>query len=474
MSDPNRRPVTWFNARNVTIFVVSMMSVATVWSVIAQWIPPSPYAPAFDSYSGTVIGYRGVHDLLAALGRPVRRNTEPPPAWLHTRDRVVLLQPSILAIELEKDYLKQLQGWVLGGGEVVLVSEDLSPDAVRRALPDGDDARTQRILEFFGENRLLKSLGIEDLTVSGAEQGLEYFREESDDWRHIMTNLYADYRPLDTTCHVSATGTLAELESLAPTVQLPRDTLRYFEGGSIEKAAGSLSVVSARGGTQSKPIALDYEIGGGCVTVIAEPALVTNASLAVASNAVVAYHLIAGPGDRPVLIDEYYHGSLSGSSALHVLTFRPFPVVALIILAAVLVWAWSHLVRFGPPQPTEETNRRRTLEYVDAMARLYRRGRKEAFVLKSLRDGALERLREDVHLPSGIPEHQLVRWLAQRDSDAAQELATLLDTIDALLASGAGIPKPQLLDLQGKLESCRWKNTPPANRPALPMAQTTA
>ncbi len=467
MRGRTRLPAVAFNARNVTVFLVTVMTLGILWSVVAQWIPPSPDMPAFDSYSGTVLGFRGIHDLLEELGPPVRRNTQPPPAWLDTKSRVVLLQPSILAVELEKEYLKRLHTWVEAGGEIVLASDDVDPNAVREALPEGE--RAERFLDFFGEDQLLKSLGIEDLTVVGEETYEDYYREDSDDWRHIMTNVLSDYRRLDTTYTVHGEGTLAYLAELAPEIELPHDYLRSFEGDSIAKADGRFSVSTGSGAAVT--IAVEFTVGAGRVIVVAEPALFTNPSLAIAPNAVVAYHLIAGSGLRPVLIDEYYHGSLSGRNALHVLTLMPFPIVAGAIFITVLLWAWSQLVRFGPPQEYHAPTRRSILEYVDAMARLYKRGRKQPFILKTLRDGTLARLRQELHLPSATPEAHLFSRLAQRDASAARDLVTLVESIDAALSSGANISTGDLSQLQGKLETCRWKNSPQGSQP-IPLQPT--
>lgn len=480
MSTVTQRPPSWFNGRNVVTLVVALMILGVAWSIVAQWIPPSPSEPAFNSYSGTVIGFRGLYELLDMLGHPVHRNLQPPPAWLNATSRVLLLQPSILALELEKDYLEEIQAWVRAGGELAIVSDELGPEAVKAALDDRDDERAERILDFFGKDRLLAGFDIDDLNVANTDRELNIFHRDSDDWRHIATNRYADYRRLSTGYDVSALGTLAPLEDLAPTAELPGESLRYFEGAAIDDATGSVSVAPASGGGASRPIALEYAFGEGTVTFVAEPALLTNVSLRDDANAVLAYHLAAGRNNRPVLIDEYYHGSLAGQSALHVLTLRPFPIVALMVLIALGLWAWSHLVRFGPPEPAHEANRRSMLEYIDAMARLYRRGRKEAFILKTLRDGVLDRLRQDLHMPPGIPEPQLMQRLERRDRDASMELLRLLESIDEMLdrdsarALEHGITKRQLLELQGKLETCRWKNIPATAAPTPPQTRTSA
>lgn len=460
MSTVSKRPVSWFNARNVTIFVVVTMTVGVVWSLIAQWIPPSPRQVAFDSYSGTVIGFRGIYDLLEELGPRVERNLQPPPAWLDGQHRVLLLQPSMLALELEKEYLGHIQAWVRAGGELVIVSEDIGPDAIENSFPLLSDARKSRYLEFFGDERLLAGFGIDELEVAGREDDVNVFDADSVDVRHIVTNLYADYRRLGQSYAVTSSGTLAAIGNVAPTVELPGDSLRYFTGKSIEKASGSVFVTRNHG--EAKAIALEFAVGAGHVTLVAEPALFTNASLQHDRNAVAAYHLAAGSRGLPVLIDEYYHGSLAGRNALQVLTMYPFPVIALCVLAALGLWAWSNVVRFGPAEQAAGVNRRSILEYVDAMARLYRRGKKEAFVLKTLRDGTLDRLRQDLGMPAGIPEAPLIQRLERRDPESALELLDLLERIDAALdldSADRQITKQRLLELEGMLETCRWKNS---------------
>lgn len=453
-----------FSARNVVAAVVTLLTLALVARVVAQWIPPDPDVPAFDSYSGTVIGFRGIHDLLEELGQPVRRSGEPPPAWLTEACRVVMLQPSTLALELEKDYLRQIQAWVRDGGELVLVSYDLGPNTVRRTLSKRHGAQSDRIVEFFGTDELLAGFGLDDLKVEGSARELGMFHEESEDWRHVVTDHYADFRRLNREFPLTASGSLAPIAVAAPRLRLPGDGLRRFAGESVAKADGAIAITTSHDDVDTV-IALEYAVGAGTVTLVSEPVLLTNLSLSYAQNAVAAYHLVAGRSDLPVIIDEYYHGSLAAASALQLLTLRPFSIISLMVLLTVALWAWSQWVRFGPPQPEQTVNRRSILEYIDAMARLYRRGGKEAFVLKWVRDGTLDRLRHDLQLPAGIPPHQLIHRLALRDAAAAAELDTLLSTIDATLASQRDVSRNQLIDLQGKLESCRWKNSPPGHRP---------
>jgi hypothetical protein len=466
------KQASWFNARNITIFLVALFILSVTWAVIAQWIPPNPRRPAFDSYSGTVIGYRAVHDLLAALDVPVQRSTTPPPALFGPDRRILLLRPSLLAIELEKDYLEDLHAWLHDGGELVLVSDDLDKDALRGGFP-GEGRSRERMLEFFGEDRLLDSLDIGDLTVTYEGRPRAYFDRDREDWRHIITNELAAYRRSDRQYRVVAEGTLSYLAQLIDTLHLPGRSLRTFEGASIDDAIGMLSVAPEGSQGELAPIALEFAVGDGTALVIAEPALFTNASLARGENAVAIYHLAAGRAGRPVWIDEYYHGSLSRSSALQVLTFHPFPIIAAAVLLAALVWVWGNLVRFGPPLEYRPPSRRNILEYVDAMARLYKKGRKHAFVLKTLRDGTLDRLRQELGLSPGLPQDVIMGRLRQRNGAAAKELQVVLDEIDALISSGAGIAPGAVTRLQGNLQQCRWKNSPHPAHPPLPAPPQT-
>jgi hypothetical protein len=215
------------------------------------------------------------------------------------------------------------------------------------------------------------------------------------------------------------------------------------------------------------PIALAFKQGLGRVVLVSEPTLFNNIGLGEADNAVLACRLALGAGERPIVFDEYYHGALSGLGASALVGVFPYGAVAAFVLLATIIWAWSNGVRFGPPLDAPAESRRNILEYVDAMARLFQRGAKRAFVLRTNREGLLEELRRELHLASGSPSDIVRRRLLHADEARGRRLDEVLNEVDRVLVAGQPVSETELHHFQERLETCRTLKAPnPAPSPS--------
>jgi hypothetical protein len=494
------------NARLVTTLVLLLFVTAMVVSLVMIWVPPSDSRLAIDSYSGRTVGNRALYELLDALRIPVSRNESTPQALYGKRARVLMVQPDLIRVETEKAYLEKLARWVHSGGQLVVVSDTL--DKLRdRSDPCGCPSRIER---FMGKDRFLARLGITRLAVArslndepdpeagekkagnenqesfeegepeegeaGGEERLE--RESEED---AEPSVVADSVPSERQSPIAplpaarrflkrsltsfqfpaaeydtrATGTMHELAQRVRTLYLP-ETPSFFRGESVSRAVGAFEV--NLGGDTWRPIALGFRHGGGEVTLASELSLFSNVGLGKADNAVLAYHLAAGRGDREVVVDEYYHGFVSRGNWIRLLGYPTYAVIALCILMASVLWAWRHGVRFGPPAPGKPPSRRSILEYVDAMARLFQRGRKYHFVLHTCREGLIADLTGELFFAPGAPEPAVLSRLAQLDAERASRVRKVLKAVDQRLASRGKISRMALVKLQEKLDSCRKTN----------------
>ncbi|MDX9974670.1 MAG: DUF4350 domain-containing protein [FCB group bacterium] len=442
-----------FRPAVVATVLTSMILIGLLVSAVQVWQPPGASENALHSYSARAIGYRALYETLEALGTPVSRSWATPEALFQGRTRILLLQPDLYLLEREKQYLERFEDWLLNGGEVVIASRDLSFVEDNPRFFD-DQEKQERAQQTFGYDRLPSVLGVEGLRVEPV-----YYDDESDDigeerarggYLNIAAPPEYEYEP-------SYEGTLKPLEQTAAFLDLPGERLRWFEGEPIDRAAGQITIEADVGVV---PIALEFERGRGRVVLVAEPTLFNNIGLGSGDNAALAYHLAVGANDRPVVFDEYYHGALTGIGPVALLGIFPYGAIGVFVLFATLLWAWSNGVRFGPPVDTPPESRRNILEYVDAMAHLFRRGGKGAFVLRVNREGLLDELRRELRLPSGSPSDVVRHRLRQANEARGRRLDEVLNEVDRALVSARHLSETELNHFQERLETCRTSKAP--------------
>jgi len=219
----------------------------------------------------------------------------------------------------------------------------------------------------------------------------------------------------------------------------------------VSRAIGTVTV-EVNG--KQVPVVLMLERGKGLLTLIADTTVFRNQTLARADNAVLAYRLLAEPSGTEVVFDEYYHGVSIQGNVYALLGIWPYAPIAASILVAALLWAWANGVRFGPAGPAPEETRRNIVEYVNAMAGLFRRGRKYAFVLKTCRDGFVEELRRQLGLPPGTGEQVVMRAIERRDPQRAARAMTVLSSIDDAVKPGTRLSLRRLKRFAQELDAC--------------------
>lgn len=455
----------------VAVGLVTLVVTGMLWSAVKTWLPPPPSSYGTHSYSGRTVGYRGLYETLEELGVPVRRSWDTPDELFRGERRVLLLQPRLELVEREKAYLAVLERWLEAGGELVVVTRHLEFLEEEFKDADGFDDeeerrnRRRKMEEILGKDRFPSVLGVEGLRIASAYDlyGMKKTLETFDGPISLAVEPDWEYA-------ASFDGTLASLEGSVESLALPDEELRWFEGEAVERAVGKVEIGETE--EDRAPIALEFRRGQGRVTLIAEPTLLNNIGLGKSDNAVLACRLIAGDGNREVVFDEYYHGALAelGPSAL--LVRHPYGTMAAFVLVASLLWAWANAVRFGPPVPATEAPRRSILEYVDAMSRLFHRGRKTVFVLRVNREGLLDELRRELRLPHGTPQSEIVRRLSRAEPERARRLEEVLREVDRALAAEGPPSEHDLTTLQERLETCRSRKAPKHSlaRPRPPMA----
>lgn len=483
----------------VTIALSTFVVVSVVWSGIKAWLPPHSSNWSNNTYSGRAVGHRALYELIERLhGRVIRGHSLPPESFSGKR-RVVLLEPEYARVEIEGGYLTHMLSWLQDGGELVVVSDQLDFESRDESVwtdeeetseeeedeLDSEDASANENelekedeLEKEGDSEkeradeerkakeekkkedsiirhpLLARLGLDDLKIE-PEPRDRFKRDQIYEYaagRTLKKHTWWMIEP-EVTYTLHGRGTLEGACNGLDSIKLPKGQVPHFTGASVEKARGAIVVESAEG--IAPPIALAYPMGLGQVIFVSDPSLFGNIGIAEGDNSVLAYRLAVGDGSREVVLDEYYHRGLPYSGNIFaVFGVYPYWVALLGVLVATLVWAWSCAVRFGPPAPERPPSRRNILEYVDAMANLFRRGRKNAFVLSCVRDGFLDEIREELFLAPGSAASYTLDRLRSADRVRAERLQSVLGDIETSLLSKRLAPK-QLSELYARLESCR-------------------
>ena len=475
------------------ILVGVLVAVAIGVRILVAQIPPLAGELRAHSYSGLVVGHRALFELTEHFGHDAQRWRAAPERLFEGDRRVLLINPSIPALELEKRYLIKMDEWIQAGGEVVLVADELDVHRVLGAPPgagngDGDeeeederppwDAESFLLEEYIGEPELLARLGVSNLRVTDGPgpSGLGPLISGSQRAERFQTDRFVrdrleDARLAEEAYEARFTGAFEHLDGAAETLSLPAARVRHLQGGGLEDAVGRIEVLLDRNGNgepDAVPIAAMFAHGAGHSVIVSEPALVNNLGLTQEDNAVAAYHLAVGGGGREIVFDEYYLGNMRVDSAFALVGMYPFSVIVLSVLAAAGVWARFAGVQFGAPIPPRAASRRSIGEYVDAMARLFYRGRKARYALSICRDGVLDEIREELLLPHGSKEGAILGRLARMDPSRAERLDTALRQAAAAIKAEYGPTPVELIQLQENLEACRSPETDKPSKKANP------
>ena len=464
------------------------------WQLYQTWREPSPREFMPTSYSGLAAGYRALYELLETLGPAPERTITPPSLHVDEDTRLLLLEPQLLALELEKAYLKELEDWLEQGGEAVLLTPRLVSPMLRdasalRELSDEPEAseeegedevtvqeRLRRMthaqtLEMIGEPEMPERFGLTELHIAGEWAPFTLFDPEfvpMTSGFHVP-ELYELYRPSMGAYDVRFTGAWEHLGSDVRELTLTLNDIPHIKGEGLDRALAAIEVRphGAKDDTEWLTVGAKFPKGSGAVTLISDPLMLRNQGLIETDNAVLGYYLAAGSGQRRPLLDEYYKGALEQGNPFVLLGLYPYGVMALGAAVASALLAWRLGISFGPPKPPPPPSRRHIRDYVDAMALLFFRGQKHRFVVETCRAGTLDQLREELHLPHGVSEGSILGRLARRDPKRAEELHEALEQSRQALGTIPGrrgeqneIPLWKVHELQEKFEACLPKPAP--------------
>jgi hypothetical protein len=210
-------------------------------------------------------------------------------------------------------------------------------------------------------------------------------------------------------------------------------------------------------------IAVEKDHGKGHVILIANRYGATNAGIASGDNAVLLMNIALLANSRSggaVRFDEYHHGvgfeekSAAQSGDLWASTPLPLRLGFIYLIAAGLLLVYNGNLRFGPAVTTAPAGMRASTDYVNSMARLYKRAgaadiAAEILYLRFLRD-----LRRSLDLPTEAGMYSIASAAEKRLGAAAAGLHDLLIRGDAV-ANGQRLTERDMLNLARQIEHFR-------------------
>jgi hypothetical protein len=199
-------------------------------------------------------------------------------------------------------------------------------------------------------------------------------------------------------------------------------------GGPVRvKLAGSPGRVWAEAGGQ--PMVTIHERGRGWLWLLNRPQFLTNELIGQADNAILLCRLAeATLQDRPgkLAFDEFFHGMRERAGVAELLLQPPTLWVTLQSLLLLGLVLWHYTPRFGPLYPPVPLRRRSKEEFLEAMASLLARKGDTADALRTIRDGLVRELEQEMGLPPGTPVERTIDEAIRRRSLRPEPLRALL------------------------------------------------
>ena len=174
-------------------------------------------------------------------------------------------------------------------------------------------------------------------------------------------------------------------------------------------------------------------VGRGTIYAVAEADLLGNADLSQADNVVLVANLLFGGTHDRALFNERLH--LHGAPAygeVGQLPLQRYRQVTGLVLAALALYLLGLGLRFGAPTPLVERPRRSALEYVEALADLYRRAEARTAIWELLRQSFRRRLSAVAGTSPHLPAERLAATLAARRHVDAAHVQAVLQQLEAM------------------------------------------
>lgn len=444
-------------ARSVILAIlVTAVLTATASLVSLFWGGESYSNLGRDSYGTQADGYRAVHDLLDALDFQTSRAFVPSLPPNPRKTSYVLWDPRDYYVQTEPSYLNQLAEWVRAGGRLVVTTSAQVKTSKRDDCPQCRSKNCSTCIPIS----LLDELGLDGVAIQAApgvtkRDSASRAKYESRAVEDRVRDIFRAKEYQTATHPFKFEGEWSDLEPLAKRIEISVEQPQQIVFDRIEPTA-QLTIAGSREEATST-IAAMFPLGEGTITVISQPLMASNASLANADNSVLLTHLLTGLR-KQIVFDEFYHGLTVRGNAFWLLSKRPYLVMTLSLLVVLGIWVWRSAIFLGPSREDLPTSRRTLDEYVEAMSRFLLKGRgSEKYILSELSDGVLWHTSRMLGLPPSQQDVQaIVGILSRRSPLAARQLDTAMRHAKEVL-NNPKAKQEEILQATRKVSDCLSK-----------------
>lgn len=222
---------------------------------------------------------------------------------------------------------------------------------------------------------------------------------------------------------------------------VPTNREGIFEGVSILWSPTGRGLASSEGWTalarvNGSPLVAARRVGSGVVVFLGDPEMLGNAAIGRVDNAVLASNM-AWLAGGPSYFAEYQHGFTDRPlSVVGLIRSSPLAVAAYSIVAGLALGLLAVGIRLGRPLPPYDPPRRSSLEFVGALAMIYRRAQARDVALSALYAAAIRRLAGQARTRETADHSQLARFSAHRVGMDAESVRSVLDSAATILKRG--------------------------------------
>lgn len=444
------------NGRNVLVAAISI-AVVSLLAATLSLTSTSQHELGANTFGVRSYGHRGLFEILEELGFSVERVVGPPVESLSAETTLVFLGPDRGLVEVEPAYLQNVAQWVRQGGQVVY-SPSRTETVFRRMTvrsADSDKSPPKSFLELMDISGV--QIASVDVSVSGDSSSVELttaktkFRSPQRGIRDEFQSVLSSEATPIASIGVRAEGKWKRLTDSVSTLAVPQRDLRVIT--KMESEPQSRMVAKTTDEIEHV-LAASFRIGAGEVVVISDPSIAHNRFVARRDNAVLLADLLTNKTPN-VVFDEFYHGLTARGNPLVLLRRPRFFLLLALLLITLGVYAWRHGQRLGPALAQSEMRRRTLAEYVEAMARLFAKGKNHMpFLLRENRDGLHWMLRKELGLsPSKHATDDIHTALARRDPKRAETFIACVGEIEDLLKR-EHLTDQEALDAMKKVNDC--------------------